>query len=549
MVFRLPVINVDGEVGDLSNVGSSLFKPSGEVLPPSLIKKLGVRGAQKAPTKDVESAAAILRLLVCGSAGGERALLAGLLRQSERRGDLPRPHGAAPEYGFWRAGRHYCAVGAADYRQYARELAGPAAARAAVIVLDAGAGLDIDARRHSRIVAMLGVRHVILAVDHGDLAGCDSAAFERLALAYRAFVADFGFASVQAIPVSAASGDNLIESSALTPWYAGPSLMAQLDALDAAQPGPTALAPGEAPAAADAPPEVADQFEAKLLWLAAHPLAAGRQYRLSWHGRDVTATLTRIKYREDVDSGAHLAASTVGQHDIAVVNLSLSEPVAFAPDRAGFVLRDKLGEDIVGAGLIVFALRRASNIHWQALELNQHARAAQMRQRPRCIWLTGLSGSGKSTLANLLEKRLYGAGRHTYLLDGDNVRHGLNRDLGFTEADRVENVRRVAEVAKLMVDAGLIVLVSFISPFRAERRMARALFADGEFVEVFVDTPLAECERRDVKGLYAKARRGELKNFTGIDSDYEAPEAPEVRLRPDRDSVEVCVDTLLLALE
>jgi bifunctional enzyme CysN/CysC len=235
------------------------------------------------------------------------------------------------------------------------------------------------------------------------------------------------------------------------------------------------------------------------------------------------------------------------------VNLSTSAPVVFEPYRVnrvlgGFILIDKLSFETVGAGMIDFALRRASNIHWQALELNQTLRAAQKHQTPRCIWFTGLSGSGKSTIANLLERRLHAEGKHTYLLDGDNVRHGLNRDLGFTEVDRVENIRRVAEVARLMTDAGLIVLVSFISPFISERRMARSLFAESEFIEVFVDTPLAECERRDVKGLYAKARSGALVNFTGIDSPYEAPEAPDIHLKAGQMSPESCVEELLQKL-
>jgi bifunctional enzyme CysN/CysC len=258
------------------------------------------------------------------------------------------------------------------------------------------------------------------------------------------------------------------------------------------------------------------------------------------------ATVTDVKYREDIDTGAQLAARSLEMNGIAVVNLSLAQPVVFAPyaenrTLGGFILIDRLSLETVGAGMLVFALRRASNVHWQALDVNRAARAAQLHQTPRCIWFTGLSGSGKSTIANLLEKRLHAEGLATYLLDGDNVRHGLNRDLGFTEADRVENIRRVAEVARLMVDAGLVVLVSFISPFRAERQMARGLFQDGEFVEVFVDTPLADCELRDPKGLYAKARRGALKNFTGIDSPYERPGAPEVHLQTPGREPEVLV--------
>ncbi len=311
---------------------------------------------------------------------------------------------------------------------------------------------------------------------------------------------------------------------------------------------------GDVLAAADQPPEVADQFEARLLWLHEHAMTPGRPYLMKLATKEVTATVTEIKHREDVNTGAHLAAKTLGLNEMAVVNLSTSAPLVFEPYgvnrvMGSFILIDKLTFETVGAGLIDFALRRASNIHWQALEISKATRAALKLQTPRCVWFTGLSGSGKSTIANLLEKRLHAEGRHTCLLDGDNIRHGLNRDLGFTEADRVENIRRVSEVARLMVEAGLIVLVSFISPFRSERRMARDLFAPGEFVEVFVDTPMDECEERDVKGLYAKARRGDLKNFTGIDSPYEPPESPDVHLRTSHSSPEQCVAQVMAALD
>jgi len=295
------------------------------------------------------------------------------------------------------------------------------------------------------------------------------------------------------------------------------------------------IARGDVLAAAGDAPAAADQFEARILWMSEHALVPGRPYIMKLHASETNASVTAIKYREDVETGAHLAAKTMGLNEIGVVNLSTSRPIVFEPYTAnrtlgGFTLIDKLTFETAGAGMIDFALRRASNIHWQALEVDKTARATSLHQTPRCIWLTGLSGSGKSTIANLLEKRLHAQGRHTYLLDGDNVRHGLNRDLGFTEADRAENIRRVAEVARLMVDAGLMVIVAFISPFRAERRLARELFAPGEFVEVFVDAPLEVCEKRDAKGLYAKARRGELRNFTGIDSPYEPPENAEVRI-------------------
>jgi bifunctional enzyme CysN/CysC len=261
----------------------------------------------------------------------------------------------------------------------------------------------------------------------------------------------------------------------------------------------------------------------------------GRPYLMKLGARTVAATVTEPKYKVNVNTLEHLAAKRLELNEIGVVNLSTDAAIAFDPyaenkDLGGFILIDRISNRTVGAGLIHFALRRSQNVHWQAVEVNQRARSAMNPHGPAIVWFTGLSGAGKSTIANLVEKKLSADGRHTYLLDGDNVRHGLNKDLGFTEEDRVENIRRVAEVAKLMVDAGLIVLVSFISPFRAERRMAREALADGEFIEVFVDTPLAEAERRDVKGLYAKARAGELKNFTGVDSPYEAPEHAEIHI-------------------
>jgi bifunctional enzyme CysN/CysC len=310
---------------------------------------------------------------------------------------------------------------------------------------------------------------------------------------------------------------------------------------------------GDVIAAADAPAEVADQFETTIVWMAEEPLLPGRSYWLKIGAKTVSATVTEPKYKINVNTLEHLAAKQVELNEIAVCNISLDQPVAFDPyetchDTGGFVLIDRISNGTVGAGMIHFALRRAQNIHWQALDVSKASRAAAKGQKPAVLWFTGLSGAGKSTIANLVEKKLQAMGRHTYILDGDNVRHGLNRDLGFTDADRVENIRRVAEVAKLMADAGLIVLVSFISPFRSERRMARELMAPGEFLEVYIDTPLGVAEQRDVKGLYAKARRGELKNFTGIDSPYEPPEAPEIRVDTTRlspaDAAELVVQRL-----
>jgi bifunctional enzyme CysN/CysC len=520
--------------------------------------------------------------------------------------------------------RRYIVADTPGHEQFTRNMAtGASTADLAVILIDASKGVLTQTRRHSRIVAMMGIHHVVLAVNKMDLIGFDEDAFNVILEDYRCFAAGLVFASIQTIPLSGLNGDNVFRSSANIPWYSGPSLMDCLDGTDvrktsergafrmavqwvnrpnlnfrgfcgciaegsiragdairvlpsgmrtrvkavlsgfdeveAAHVGDAVnltlvdeldVSRGDVLVAADTPPEVADQFEVKLLWLSEHPLAPGRQYLMKLACKEVDATITEIKYREDVNTGAHLAAKMLAMNEIATANLSTSAPVVYEPysvnrTLGAFILIDRLTFETVGAGMVDFALRRASNIHWQALELNKAVRATQKLQTPRCIWFTGLSGSGKSTIANLLDQRLHADGKHTYLLDGDNVRHGLNRDLGFTEADRVENIRRVAEVAKLMVDAGLIVLVSFISPFRSERRMARSLFSEGEFVEVFVDTPIEECERRDVKGLYAKARRGDLKNFTGIDSPYEPPEAPEVHLYAKGDLSDATIEEII----
>jgi bifunctional enzyme CysN/CysC len=292
---------------------------------------------------------------------------------------------------------------------------------------------------------------------------------------------------------------------------------------------------GDVLVAASDPPPVADQFEATLIWMHQEPMLPGRTYLVKIGARTVSATIAPLKYRINVSSLEHIATETLELNDIGVAEIELDQRIPFEPYKVsrtlgGFILIDRLSNDTVGAGLLNFALRRADNVHWQTLDVSKEIRAHLKKQQACVIWFTGLSGAGKSTIANLVERRLVSMNRHTYLLDGDNVRHGLNKDLGFTAQDRVENIRRVAEVAKLMVDAGLIVLASFISPFRAERRLVRDLLQPSEFLEVFVDTPLAVAESRDPKGLYKKARRGELKNFTGIDSPYEPPERPEIRV-------------------
>jgi bifunctional enzyme CysN/CysC len=311
---------------------------------------------------------------------------------------------------------------------------------------------------------------------------------------------------------------------------------------------------GDVICAAGEPAEVSDQFETTIIWMHEQAMLPGRPYLLKIASKTVSASVTALKYKINVNTLEQVPARQLDLNEIGVCNISLDQPVAFDPytanrDTGGFILIDRISNETVGAGLIRFALRRAQNIHWQALDLTHDARAGQKGQRAAVLWFTGLSGAGKSTIANLVEKRLYALGRHTYLLDGDNVRHGLNRDLGFTDTDRVENIRRVAEVAKLMADAGLIVLVSFISPFRNERQLARDLLPPGAFLEVFIDTPLAEAERRDVKGLYRKARAGELKHFTGIDSPYEAPENPELHIDTTKLSSEDAAETIVAALE
>ena len=310
---------------------------------------------------------------------------------------------------------------------------------------------------------------------------------------------------------------------------------------------------GDLISAAAAPAEVADQFEATIVWMADEPLLPGRPYLLKLGTRTVNATVTEPKYKVNVNTLEHLAAKKLDLNEIGVCNVALDRVVAFDAytanrETGGFILIDRLTNHTVGAGMLHFALRRAHNIHLQPVDVDKAARSQSLGQKPAVLWFTGLSGAGKSTIANLVEKKLHALGKHCYLLDGDNIRHGLNRDLGFTEADRVENVRRVAEVARLMADAGLIVLTAFISPFRAERAMARALVAEGEFIEIHVDTPLEVAETRDVKGLYRKARRGELVNFTGIDSPYEAPESPELRIDTVHQSALACADQVIACM-
>ena len=523
--------------------------------------------------------------------------------------------------------RKFIVADCPGHEQYTRNMAtGASTADVAVVLVDARKGLLTQTRRHSYIVSLLGIRHVVLAVNKMDLVGYDKGVFDEITAGYRELAAQLGIPHVTAIPLSALKGDNLLQRSPNTPWYDGTSLLEFLETVDvgtrgtdvglrlpvqwvnrpnqdfrgfagtiaagAVSPGDEIVAlpsgrrskvalvigtsgdvdravagqsitltladeldisRGDVIADAHRPPQVADQFAAHVLWMGEQPLLPGRPYWLKIGTRTVSASVTEIKHKVDVNTQDQLAAKHLELNEVGYCNLHLDHAIpfeAYADNRelGGFILIDRQSNATVAAGTIDFALRRAGNIHWQHVDVDKAARARSKAQEPRCVWFTGLSGSGKSTIANMVEKRLHAMGHHCYILDGDNVRHGLNKDLGFTDEDRVENIRRVAEVARLMVDAGLIVLVSFISPFRAERRMARDLFEPGEFVEVFVDTPLAVAEERDVKGLYAKARAGRIPNFTGIDSPYEAPENAELVLDTVHEAPEVLAEKVIARL-
>jgi bifunctional enzyme CysN/CysC len=477
---------------------------------------------------------------------------------------------------------------------------GAATAEVAVLLVDAADGVPPRTRQHMQLLALLGLRRVLLAVDHADRAALDHARFEAIATEAGTIAAALDIPSFHAVPIVAGDGGNVTDASAETPWYHDAPLLTLLQdpglaeavaarpfrlpvgevarglrgtvASGTLEPGTevmlfpsarrsrvteiagagtgratagqtvtlvladdVAAAVGDVVAAATEPMERTDQFAAHVLWFGREPMLPERQYWLQIGTGTVTAVVTGLRHRVDLDTREQLSARTLRCDEVAYCNLALDQPVGFDahkdnPATGSFQLFDPTTGAAVGAGTIHFGLRRATNLVWQDTALDKAMRSALKRQQPCVIWMTGMSGAGKSTIANLLENRLHAMGQHTYLLDGDNVRHGLNKDLGFTDADRVENIRRVAEVAKLMGDAGLIVIASFISPFRSERRMARGLMGDGEFIEVYVDAPLDVCESRDPKGLYKKARAGKIANFTGIDSPYEAPESAELHL-------------------
>lgn len=503
--------------------------------------------------------------------------------------------------------RKFIVADTPGHEQYTRNMAtGASNSDLAVILIDARKGILTQTRRHSFIVSLLGIKHVVLAVNKIDLMDYSQDVFDRIVTEYNAFASGFGFETLEAIPLSARYGDNVLERSDKMPWYKGPTLVEHLETVDISRdlttrpfrlpvqwvnrpdlnfrgfsgtiasgtvkPGDPVLVAnsgktskvksistydgdlasaiagqavtltledeidisrGDVLVPPEARPEVSDQFQAHLIWMSEDELIPGRPYLIKVGSRTVSASITDIRHKVDVNSFQQLAAKTLKLNEVAVVNLATQDAVAFDPyadnhETGAFIVIDRVSNLTLGAGMIDHGLRRATNVHWQALDVSKATRAAAKGQKPAVLWFTGLSGSGKSTIANLVEKKLLSLGHHTYLLDGDNVRHGLNKDLGFTTGDRVENIRRVAEVSKLMVDAGLITLVSFISPFRAERQLARELMAEGEFIEIHVSTPLEVAEQRDVKGLYAKARAGEIRNFTGIDSPYETPETPEI---------------------
>ena len=524
--------------------------------------------------------------------------------------------------------RKFIVADTPGHEQYTRNMAtGASTADLAVILIDARKGILTQTRRHSFITSLLGVKHVVVAVNKMDHAGYSKETFETIERDYRMFADDLGFSSIQAIPVSALKGDNITESGNNMGWYKGPTLLEYLEEIDISKneenapfrmsvqwvnrpdldfrgfsgtivsgeikPGDEIVAlpgaqtsriksivtyDGELETACkdqavtltledeidisrgdlvsdkNNRPEVTDQFQAHVIWMHDEPMLPGRPYLIKLTNRTISGEITELKYKIDVNSFDREAGKTLKLNEVGVCNISLDDRVVYeayknVPALGSFIVIDKLTNATLAAGMIDFGLRRATNVHWQAVDVDKLTRAQQKRQKPLVLWFTGLSASGKSTIANLVEKKLLAIGKHTYLLDGDNVRHGLNRDLGFVDADRVENIRRVGEVAKLMVDAGLIVLTAFISPFRSERIMVRDMLEEQEFMEVFVDTPLEICERRDPKGLYKKARSGEIKNFTGFDSPYEAPENAEIHLRTANISAEEAADQVIKAIE
>lgn len=525
--------------------------------------------------------------------------------------------------------RKFIVADTPGHEQYTRNMAtGASTADLAVILVDARKGIITQTRRHAFIVTLLGIKKLVLAINKMDLVNWDPEIFDAIDADFFNFSQRLGTdLEIQAIPVSALNGDNMLNRSTHMDWYNGPTLLQHLESVpvsldarsepfrlpvqwvnrpdsdfrgfsgtvtsgsvkvgDHIRSMPSAreskvarivthdgdlseayagqavtltladeidTSRGDILSAASSPPEVSDQFQAHILWMNEAEMLPGRRYLMRIGTQTVAATLNAPKYRIDVNDMEQRPARTLGLNDIGVCTLSLDQTIAYdafsAVRKTGsFILIDRMTNDTVGMGLIDFGLRRAENIRWQTLDIGRAALAELKSQRPAVLWFTGISGSGKSTIANAVQRRLHAAGRHTFVLDGDNVRHGLNRDLGFTDADRVENIRRVSEVAKLMSEAGLITLVSFISPFDAERQMARRLMQEGEFIEIFIDTSLEVAESRDVKGLYKKARAGEIRNFTGIDSPYEPPLQPEIRIDTSSTSADDAAEQIVAWLD
>ena len=525
--------------------------------------------------------------------------------------------------------RKFIVADTPGHEQYTRNMAtGASTADVAIILVDARKGMLTQTRRHSYIASLLGIKHVIVAINKMDLVDYSQDTFNEIETAYREFAAQLNFSTIICIPVSALKGANItVPSPEDTPWYKGPALLQELEEievdgeavtqafrfpvqwvnrpnldfrgfsgtiaggtvkvgdevivmptasrshiarivtatgdLEVAQTGQSVtltledeidISRGDIICGGQAPALISDQFAAHLLWMREEEMLPGRQYYMKIHNKLVSASISDLKHKVNVNTLAHQAGKTLELNEVGVCNISLDQAIAYDPyaenkDTGSFILIDRRTNETVGVGMLDFSLRRAQNVVWQELKVDKETRAEQKHQKPAVLWFTGLSGSGKSTVANLVEQKLYDRGRHTYTLDGDNVRHGLNKDLGFTDVDRVENIRRVGEASKLMVDAGLIVLVSFISPFISERRLARRLVEENEFIEIFVNTPLELCEQRDPKGLYKKARAGEIKNFTGIDSGYEAPEAAELEIKTDEVSAEEAADQIIHYLE
>ena len=514
------------------------------------------------------------------------------------------------------------------HEQYTRNMVtGASNAEFAMLLVDAKAGLTKQTLRHSRILSLLGIRRILLTVNKMDLVDCAEAPFTAITEEFRKFVSQLSFDHVEAIPIVARDGDNIVHPSKRMPWYKGPTVLAHLEAvpvsthqreeaarfhvqsvmrtdtggrgyagyvssgafkkgdpiivarsgrksiisriyvypseIDSVETGQAAtieladqvdVGRGDIFAPVDAVPEVADQFAAHVVWLNDNPMLPGRTYSLRIGTHSVAATVTALKYGTDIETGEHAAVTTLAINDIGYCNLATTEPIAFDPyaknrETGAFILVDRQTGATSGAGMADFPLYRASNLVKQDYEIDKNFRAKMKAQRAAVVWFTGLPSAGKSTVLNLVEQKLSRRGIHTYALDGDNLRLGLNRDLGFTEADRVENVRRAGEVARLMVDAGLVVLCAFVSPFRNERRSVRERHDTGEFIEVFVDTSLAICEARDPKGLYAKARAGKAFHVTGIDSPYEPPEDPEIHLRTETGTPDAMAEQVVADLK